>query len=131
MSTDFTHFDKLAFNRLFSMGPDGQETLMINSSGIFVGTISSTGTESVTRILVSSGTALIPSISFNGDQNTGFYSPSSDKIRATTGGADSAEFASGAVRFPNGTVASPGAAWISDPDTGFYHIGANNIGVAA
>jgi len=31
---------------------------------------------------------------------------------------------------PDGTVGAPGLFWGSDPDTGFYRIGANNLGIA-
>lgn len=36
-----------------------------------------------------------------------------------------------ALKLPNGTVALPALAFTSDPDTGAYHIGADNFGIAA
>lgn len=53
MSTDYSHFDQLAFDRLFAHGPDGRETLIINSSGIFVG-VSISGALSVSQLTVNS-----------------------------------------------------------------------------
>lgn len=120
MSTDYTHFDKLAFNRLFAFGPDGTETLIINSSGTFVGPISSTGTEIVNKIFTGAGTVSAPSHSFTLDTNTGFYNPSSDTLRITTGGSDSADFASGQVRLQNGLVSAPSLAGVNFQTTGIF-----------
>lgn len=39
MSTDYSHFTKLAFDNLFAVGKEGKESVVINSSGQFVGTI--------------------------------------------------------------------------------------------
>ena len=38
--------------------------------------------------------------------------------------------AGGRWRVGNGTVALPALSFVSDPDTGFYRIGANNVGLA-
>lgn len=54
MSTEYTHFSQLAFDRLFARGPDGSETVVINSSGTFVGSIMLTGALSVKSITTSS-----------------------------------------------------------------------------
>ena len=36
----------------------------------------------------------------------------------------------GATRFVDGAVGAPGVSWISDTDSGFYRIGANNLGIS-
>jgi hypothetical protein len=40
------------------------------------------------------GTAALPSVAFTGDPNTGLYSPGSDQLAVTVGGADAAKFTS-------------------------------------
>ena len=37
----------------------------------------------------------------------------------------------GASSFPDGTAAAPSISFASDPDTGLYRVGANNIGISA
>jgi len=66
MSTDYSHFSNLAFDRLFARGPAGQEIQIINSSGTFVGPISDTGTISVTHIDVNSNASVVGKITANG-----------------------------------------------------------------
>lgn len=44
--------------------------------------------------------------------------------------ADGQTSMTGALKASNGTVAAPALTFASDPDTGFYRIGANNIGAA-
>ena len=65
MSTDYTHFDRLAFNQLFAYGRDGQENLLINSVGVFVGTLNITGNLSVSRIVTTNPSAIAASAASN------------------------------------------------------------------
>lgn len=73
MSTDYTHFTNLAFNNLFARGPSGTETLIINSSGLFVGPLSiGTAALTVGSITTSSGTSSALSVRI-GSASLGFY----------------------------------------------------------
>jgi microcystin-dependent protein len=45
--------------------------------------------------------------------------------------ADGQTSMTGPLKAENGTVGSPAITFAADPDTGVYHIGANNLGVAA
>lgn len=120
MSTDYTHFDKLAFNRLFALGPDGQETLMINSSGVFVGAIQSTGTESVVKILAADGTAAVPSFSFSNDQDTGLYRISSNKMGFAAGGIFVGSLdGTGQLALLDGTGGAPSYSFAGELGLGF------------
>lgn len=74
MSTDYTHFDKLAFNNLFAHGPDGSETLIINSSGVFVGVLTFSGALSVKSITTSSNGTFTGKVLTSTIQSTGTLS---------------------------------------------------------
>lgn len=131
MSTEYSHFSNLAFDRLFARGPEGNETLIINSSGIFVG-IAISGSLSLTSINVGVGSAASPSYSFSSDTDTGIYRVGSNFIGLAAGGA----FVFGANGFGqlvnlDGTVGVPTYTFLNDTDSGLYRIGANQIGIAA
>lgn len=114
------------------------------------GVLSSTGTLSVTSdasiggdlgvtgaFLSADGTAANPAISFAADTDTGFYRIGVDQIGASTGGTLrttlSTTLFTSTLPFagPDGTAASPGFIFASDPDNGLYLAAANTLGVAA
>lgn len=88
MSTEYTHFDKLAFNKLFAIGPDGSETLLINSSGAFVGGLTISGNLTVTKLFTGNGTKLLPSQSYTNLTNTGWYLASATLPAFSVGGVE-------------------------------------------
>lgn len=103
----------------------------------------------------SSGTVSLPGLTFGADPDTGWYRIAANNAGFAAGGAKVIDIsttgvaitgtlsATGAVSWTgqitatggiisgDGTVALPAYSFVSDPDTGFYRIGANNIGVAA
>lgn len=90
MSTDYSHFSQLAFDRLFAVGPDGQETLLINSSGVFIGNVS--GALTVTSLtaatfakITSAGSASAASLRLV-DNNRGLYAPTTASIGVLVAG---------------------------------------------
>ncbi len=75
-----------------------------------------------------------PGISFFGDTNTGIYRPAGDRIAISTGGASRAVIdtlffeTSVPIGTTNGSTGAPSFYFASDPNTGMYRIGADNIG---
>lgn len=84
------------------------------------------------------GTAPLPSFSFIGDPNTGIYNSAADTLVVSTNGVARWSFGagfttilSGGLFFPTGGNASnPRISFDGDTDTGFWRIGADNIGVS-
>ena len=130
MSTEYSHFSNLAFDRLFARGPDGAETLLINSSGVFVG-LTVTSTLSLSKVLLGDGTVLLPSASFISDTNTGIYRVSSDRLGIATGGSAALIVTESQVAVRAGSATTPGYSIIGDGNTGIYGIAADRLGIAA
>lgn len=65
---------------------DIPDTILISTAGVLRTTISNTYVTHTLPILVSNGTALIPSYSFSSDQNTGMYLVGANQIGVSTGG---------------------------------------------
>ncbi len=129
------NWDDIASEITNSVAADGQTTL--------------TG-----PLKAASGSATNPGISFGSDTNSGLYRIGSDNIGLALNGVKAVDFstlgvsitgtlsASGAVTvggaltvtgsasYGDGTVLLPGISFGADLDSGFYRIGANNIGLA-
>lgn len=95
-------------------------------------TVSLTPTPSVTSIAVGAGSASAPSLSFSGDNNTGFYSISDNSMGFAANGTLRVTFGSGSINstvpilVPDGTVTLPGLTFASDTNNGWYRIGTDN-----
>ena len=88
-------------------------------------------------------TPAVPAVAWHGDADTGFYRPNANQVGIAAGGIDGVIVTSGAVelgttagdhqiRVPAvNDAATPTFCFLSDTDTGFYRIGANNVGFAA
>lgn len=138
MSTDYSHFTKLAFDKLFAIGPEGQEVLLVNSLGIWVGPGGSTGIIPITR----GGTgatsangglnALLPSQT--GHSGEFLTTNGTNASWATAGGGggsttsisvnvlnvtSSANFA-GRVKLADGTVSAPSLTFTNYLTTGLF-----------
>lgn len=98
--------------------------------GVFAGGWLLNGTP---QMVVVDGTAALPGLAFDGDRNTGFFRAGSDQFRVSVGGADAISWllngAVGQTLVSDGTAPIPSLSFINDTDTGFYRIGANNIGM--
>lgn len=92
------------------------------------------------QVLGAAGTNLLPSFSFSGDPNTGFYSSVADQIGITTGGVIRGSITTTAFNFNlmpvyvggsglNGTVTAPSLAWNNDTNTGWYRLAEDSIGM--
>jgi hypothetical protein len=76
------------------------------------------------------------------DPNTGIYFPAADQVGIVVGGTEVATTTSSGITITGtltpsgqlissaGTAGAPGVTFASDLDSGLYHIGANNLGVA-
>ena len=92
-----------------------------------------------TAQLYADGTASLPSPAYASDPNTGLYRIGADNLGVTTGGTlawdwDTARALSALPIFAaSGSAAAPGLAFSADAgnDSGFYYIGANNLGASA
>jgi hypothetical protein len=115
----------------------------------FTGAITTTTTVTVGTVLRNGdGTVLLPSITFTSDLNTGIYRIGADNIGVTCSGAKVLDIATTGLSVTGlmsasttvtagtlvltgaGAVDAPSLSFTLDPDTGFYNIGANRIGVA-
>jgi len=82
-------------------------------------------------------TAATPSISFNGDTDTGLYRSAADTIGISTGGTERVSISTTAVTstlpivHPTGTAVAPSVTFTGDLDSGVYSGGADQICVSA
>jgi hypothetical protein len=85
------------------------------------------------------GSASLPTYSYNGDGNTGMFSPSADSIGFSTNGVlrvtiDNSGLTvnsgvlTSTIQFADGSAAAPSITFTSDTDTGMFRQGANTIG---
>lgn len=95
----------------------------------------------------SNGTAAAPSWTFGSDLDSGFYRITANSIGLALAGALAIEFATSTISIAlpvnfaaainiaagaqNGLVGTPTYSFASDLDSGFYRIGANQVGIAA
>jgi hypothetical protein len=78
-----------------------------------------------------SGTALVPSITFDSDLDTGIYNPAGNQIGFTTAGVQRLVInSSGQVSGGLGSATTPAFSFLSDPNTGIYSPGADQVAVA-
>ena len=78
-----------------------------------------------------SGTAAVPSITFNDDLDTGIYNSGINQLSFTTGGSERLRIDSAGQIEANsiGSASVPTFSFISDPDTGIYSPGANQLAI--
>lgn len=106
-------------------------------------TVSLTLSPSVTNmtlsgvLIVPAGAPTTPSLYPSGDTNTGFYFPAADQVAVTVGGSAILSWGAGFSRFfsalrmyESGTAAAPSITVQGDTNTGFYPIGADNLGLS-
>ena len=82
---------------------------------------------------VSLGTAALPGVAFDGDPNTGIYSPGADQLAISTGGTSrlavstTAVSSTLAVDVPLGAVGTPSITFTGDLNTGLFSPGADTL----
>lgn len=116
---------------LFFGGASGAATRLARGAlGQFLNATATT-IEWANQKLALVGTALLPSYSFNGDPNTGVYSPGADSIGFATNGVERVRINSvGAILGANGAVASPSHSFLSDSNTGAWRSAADTYDIS-
>lgn len=94
-----------------------------------------------TTIGVPDGVVATPGIRFNSDGDTGIYRDANNSISISSAGTSHVTFRDqggpfidvnkGVFRLPDGAVGAPALTYFNDPDTGFYRLSANRMGVAS
>jgi len=89
---------------------------------------------SLNKLTLPDGSEMDPSLTFTLDQDTGLYRPSSNNVTITLGGNDSYIFSpssmvsNGNILGVNGLNFSPTYSFTSDPNTGMYSFGPDQLG---
>jgi len=108
------------------------------AAGVNALTFSRAGVNALQMLVGPDGSATFPGISFYNDNDSGLWRAGADNLRIAAGGANVCGFAyAGGVAViqpfgpiqvvPNGTVADPIYSFNSDPDTGIYRPGADEM----
>ena len=85
---------------------------------------------------IADGEAAAPGIAFTGDTNTGLYRIGADNVGLSVGGTKVLDASATAVasaqpvKLPDGTAAAPALTFTSDPNSGLYSAGADQVGIA-
>ena len=79
-----------------------------------------------------SGSAAVPSITFDSDLDTGIYNSAPNQVSITTSGTERLRVdSSGQIESVSlGSASSPAYSWTADPNTGIYSPGADQVAVA-
>ncbi len=113
----------------------GADQLSAIAGGLAVLTISTGAISTSVQIWAGSGTAALPSYSFNADSDTGMYLSNTNEIGFATNGTFTFSIRTDAINAAvpywaiAGSVTLPSITFGPDPDTGFYSIAANDLGV--
>ncbi len=114
----------------------GANSLGVSTGGTLRLTVVSTGITATVPLLASAGSAGAPSLGFAGDTNTGLYSIGADNLGVSIGGVLRVDLSTTAITSTipylasAGLVTAPSLSFAGDLDTGFYWIGANQVGLA-
>ena len=126
-------------------GVAGNPTLSLPAALTFTGKTVTGGTftsPALTTPTIGDGSAAVPSLSFASETTTGLFRPSANVLGLAVAGTSRATVTTtgltvtgtvtptGSVHAPNGTVGNPSLSFNNDQDSGLYHIGANNLGLA-
>lgn len=82
------------------------------------------------------GSAASPTYTFNGDTNTGIYSPSADNVSVSTGGTLRWSVSTSGInsnlpyRGIDGSVSAPAYSFSGENNSGLYRIGANDLALS-
>lgn len=107
-------------------------------NGTSVVTISDGGSVTTTGLIViASGSAAAPTLTFTGDTDSGFFRSGADDIQMAAGGVSVAKFSSAGVTCPNGqflaengSVGAPSFSFTSETTSGLYRVGAADIQIS-
>jgi microcystin-dependent protein len=106
----------------------------LDVSGSVSASAVSTIAVSTATVTAGLGSAALPSYSFAGDANTGFYSPGPDQVGLIGGGVEGVRVDASGIQFRDGSATKPsinfGLGAGTDTDTGIYHPADGIIGFA-
>lgn len=113
---------------------EGSGQIAFTSNGVKVAELD-TNLTLTNAIKVPSGNASTPSLTFDGESNTGFFKKANAQIGISVSGTEIGYFSSAglggsilpASTFGAGSEASPSIAFTADPNTGFYNSNADEI----
>jgi hypothetical protein len=122
----------------FSTASDAAPTTAVENALIIdrTGTGVTTSTFGGTQVQFPDGSAGTPALSFSTDPDTGMYRDAANQLSFTTGGARFLTSTTSAIqselthRFVNGSAATPAISFTSDPDTGIFGTGGNELAFA-
>jgi hypothetical protein len=111
----------------------GADNIGVSTGGTLRFDVSTTAVTSTLPVVLPTGAAATPSLTFTGDTDTGLYRPSANSLCVASGGALCATFTGQtltveAAVYVNGSAASPAYSFTSAQDTGMYYISSNKIG---
>ncbi len=117
------------------LSADGTAVLRITAAGALSGNIAIT----LDKILLDDGTAAIPTLSFDSDENTGLFLAAADQLGIAVSGTLAVCATQTSWQFQNdmrtlissAAVATPGLAFVTDVDTGLYQTAVNTLNIAA
>ncbi len=120
----------------------GSEGFRLSGSNIIFASAPTTGADFFGVILAGadyvdaggnfpSGTASVPSITFNDDLDTGIFNSGANQVSFATGGSERLRIDSaGQIESVSlGTAAAPAFSFTTDPNTGFYSPGADQLAI--
>lgn len=87
-------------------------------------------------LLLNNGTALLPSLAFESDPNTGLYRNGADDLGITVGGTIRMQINTSSIHsylshyFEDGSGSFPGISFTLDTDTGIFRAGPNDIAIS-
>jgi hypothetical protein len=109
----------------------------VSTNGVLAFDVSATAVSSALPVyLPVAGTVSLPALTFTGDVDSGLYRIAANNLGVAVNAAKVLDVGVGGlgvvgvVKNGDGTVSLPAYSYTSDPDSGSYVIGANNIGVA-
>jgi len=108
----------------------GSGVLTVSIGGASVGTFSSagwTGAVVPSTIQAALGAVGTPSYTFQGDLNTGMWSPGADIIAWSTGGAEKGRLGATGLEMPLGAVGTPSYSFAGDLNTGMWSPAADTL----
>ena len=121
-----------------------KSTVTVSGATTLSSTLAVTGASTLSGIAgVANGTVALPGLAFTSDLDCGLYRIGANNVGVSVDGAKVLDIgttglgitgtlsATGVTSLANGTVSLPAATFTSDPNTGIYRIGADNIGVTA
>jgi len=114
----------------------GANNIGVTTNGVLALDVSATAVSSALPVYLPAGAVGTPELTWTGDTDSGLYRIAANNLGVAVNGAKVLDVGVdglgvvGVAKTGDGTVSLPSYSFTSDPDTGLYNIGANNIGIA-